>query len=1277
MFIKMKIKTTLLLIWLMITSGLAGQEIPEIYQQRNEVYFSFQVANHQEIGGLTRMISIDRVDGNKVTAYANMAGYLKFMKLGYEVTLLPIPGFGPGVVMKDDVKLSPATVWNFYPTYENYESLMAQFQTAYPSICNLDTITTLASGRRLLIVKISDNVNIDEGEPEFLYTSSIHGDETTGYILMMHLIDYLLTNYATNAEAADLVNTMEIWICPLANPDGTYYGGNSSVSGARRANINGVDMNRNYPDPQAGQHPDGNAWQPETIAFMNFASQHHFVAGANFHGGAEVVNYPWDTWAQLHPDDAWWIYTAREYADTVHLHAPAGYMDGYNNGITNGYAWYQVEGGRQDYMNYYRHCREETIEISDTKLLPANLLETYWGYNWRSFILWMKQARYGFHGTITDQTTGLPVAAKVFITSHDANGSEVYSSANPGDYHRPIKAGTWTMEVSSPCYQTQTFTGLTIADKTTVIKNVQLVPGPAAAVTTAAVTGITSTTAVSGGNVTCTGNTAVTARGVCWGTAANPVVTGNHTTDGSGIGTFTSQITGLSANTTYHVRAYATNTSGNYYGDDITFTTSCDVITVFPYTQGFENAGAIPNCWTQEQVNSSGVNWIFQTGGVSGHPATAHSGTYNALLKDNSSADNKTRLIAPPLNLTGVPGPELKFWHTQPAWGGDQDQLSIYYKTSASGTWTLITTYTADIPGWTQETIVLPNPSAAYYIAFEGNARYGYGVCVDDVEIIAGCTNPLPVSVSITASATTVCAGINVTFTATPTNGGTSPAYQWKVNGSNAGTNSAQFTYAPANGDLVSCLLTSNANCVTNNPASSNTVTMTVNPSPQVNISISASSNPVCAGNNVTLTATPMNEGTSPVYQWKVNGTNAGTNSAQYTYVPSNGDQVYCILTSNVACGTNNPATSNMIIMTVLDSQPAGVSISASSNPACTGTSVIFTAAPTNGGTNPSYQWKVNGTNAGSNSAQFIYAPANGDQVICVMTSNAPCITNPQATSNTVTMTMTESLPVSLFVTVSANPACAGASVTFTATPANGGTFPIYQWKVNGANAGVNNAQFAYVPANNDQISCILTSSEPCATGNPATSNTVSMTINPLLEVSVTIEPSSNPVNAGVPVTFIATPVNGGIAPSYQWKVNNANAGTNSNSYTYVPSEGDEVYCIMTSGETCTVMNPVSSNLIIMSVITGNIDLTVKNEGSFFTVYPNPTSGNMVIEFTGKDAGEVTAELFGMTGERLSVSTFNDRQKHHLSLTGRPAGIYLLKVTTENRSGTTRIVKLE
>ena len=92
-------------------------------------------------------------------------------------------------------------------------------------------------------------------------------------------------------------------------------------------------------------------------------------------------------------------------------------------------------------------------------------------------------------------------------------------------------------------------------------------------VTTTAASGITSTTATSGGNVTSSGGSSVTARGVCWATTANPTTSNSHTSDGTGTGTFTSSLTGLAPGTTYHVRAYATNSAGTGYGSDLNFTT--------------------------------------------------------------------------------------------------------------------------------------------------------------------------------------------------------------------------------------------------------------------------------------------------------------------------------------------------------------------------------------------------------------------------------------------------------------------------------------------------------------------------------------------------------------------------------------------------------------------------------------------------------------------------------------------------------------------------------
>ncbi|MGH8014994.1 MAG: M14 family zinc carboxypeptidase, partial [Candidatus Zixiibacteriota bacterium] len=271
-----------------------------------------------------------------------------------------------------------------------------------------------------------------------------------------------------------MVNNMEIWINPLANPDGTYRTGNNSVSGAIRYNANLKDLNRNYPDPQDGDHPDGSAWQPETIAMMNIATQHSWIISANFHGGAEVVNYPWDTWVIRHADDQWYIDVCRQYAESCQAHAPAGYMNDLNDGITNGYDWYEVNGGRQDYMNYWRGCREITIELSNVKLLAASQLPAHWNYNRISLFDWLRLANYGIRGIVTDSATGQPVFATISVIGHDEDSSEVYTDPDVGDYYRMIEAGTYSLRFTATGYLPKTISGITVTDFNSVVVDVEL-----------------------------------------------------------------------------------------------------------------------------------------------------------------------------------------------------------------------------------------------------------------------------------------------------------------------------------------------------------------------------------------------------------------------------------------------------------------------------------------------------------------------------------------------------------------------------------------------------------------------------------------------------------------------------------------------------------------------------------------------------------------------------------------------------------------------------------
>lgn len=473
-----KIITSLIFVILSFAMMSQNKSLEEIQTQLNssgEIYFSFS-ADRASLNELTKIISVDKFEDNTVYAYANAKGFSKLIEKGYKsLNILPHPGDVGYVAMSSDVKSAKA--WDTYPTYPAYVQMMETFAADYPEICKLEDFGRSVNNRRLLSVRISDNVEQDEDEPVVFLTSTMHGDETTGYVLMLRLIDYLLTKYNNDDRITNIINNTVIVINPLANPDGTYIAGDHTVNGARRYNANWVDLNRNYKDPQWGDNPDNENYQPETLAFMEYQANSNFNLAFNVHGGAEVLNYPWDTWSKRTADDNWWQRVLNQYLDVVHDNSPGWYMT-YLGGITNGSDWYIVAGGRQDYANYFNNCREFTLEISEKKLPPASQLPTFWNYNYKSFLDFIEQAHKGFRGVVRcEQNPTEPVKAKVFIPSHDKDNSHVYSTESVGNYHRFINSGTYNVEFSAPGYVTKTINNVQVNHDDSLRLDVQLWKG--------------------------------------------------------------------------------------------------------------------------------------------------------------------------------------------------------------------------------------------------------------------------------------------------------------------------------------------------------------------------------------------------------------------------------------------------------------------------------------------------------------------------------------------------------------------------------------------------------------------------------------------------------------------------------------------------------------------------------------------------------------------------------------------------------------------------------
>ena len=472
----MKTIRFILLLCIAVISGTLNaqsqRELGELMRNRGEYYFTLSVNDRSEIQAISNLCSVDGTDGRAVVCYANQREYDKLLQLGYEPNLQTPPSLRQEAKMWDGNRATYE--WDSYPTYGQYETMM---QSTLPNsaisgrTCTYMELGTLTSGRKIMGVRINNGVVT--GKPKFLYSSTIHGDETTGMILMLRLIEELCTS--TDSRIVNLVNNLDIFIFPDANPDGTYYGGNNTVTGSRRANGNNVDMNRNYPDPHSSEHPDGNAWQSETQWFMQLAEDYPFTMAANFHGGAEVMNYPWDNTSTRHADDAWWQYVSNQYVAATRAVYSSYMTDTYSSGITNGADWYMIGGGRQDYMNGYHQCREITIECSSTKTLPAAQLNSYWNYNHSAMLGYMEQCLYGVHGIVKDATTNQPIdGVTVTVMNHDDEYS-IVSTHEGGYFHRPIKGGSYTFKFTKEGYCNE-YVNVTVADGASVNLPVFLTP---------------------------------------------------------------------------------------------------------------------------------------------------------------------------------------------------------------------------------------------------------------------------------------------------------------------------------------------------------------------------------------------------------------------------------------------------------------------------------------------------------------------------------------------------------------------------------------------------------------------------------------------------------------------------------------------------------------------------------------------------------------------------------------------------------------------------------
>ncbi|MDP8256334.1 MAG: M14 family zinc carboxypeptidase [Candidatus Alcyoniella australis] len=381
----------------------------EIRDYANESYCLILTQDRAERDALTHMgLIVDGADEFGLKAFLNPQEIDELEALGYEIEVLQTPQ-----------QLSSPKPDGYYD-YSSMAALLGNLADGYPALTQLFSIGQSVDGRELWVIKISDNADTNEPEPEVWFDGGIHGDEWSSFEAVINLANHLLSTYDSDASVQQLVDGFEIYIMPMLNPDG--------CTASTRYNSHGKDLNRSFPIFYEGSGVGGS--EPELQAVTEFFLEHALTFGANYHSGAETINYPMDSQPQLAPDDTTLSGLASVYGSA------ASYP------ITNGYDWYEVQGISEETYYLAGGAMAFIVEVSSTKTPSYSQIPSYNARNLSGQLALLDVLDQGLSGTVVDAASGAPLFAMLRIAQE---GWAFYSDSDLGDFHRYIRAGDWTV----------------------------------------------------------------------------------------------------------------------------------------------------------------------------------------------------------------------------------------------------------------------------------------------------------------------------------------------------------------------------------------------------------------------------------------------------------------------------------------------------------------------------------------------------------------------------------------------------------------------------------------------------------------------------------------------------------------------------------------------------------------------------------------------------------------------------------------------------------------
>jgi len=401
---------------------------------------------------------VNYVDERGVVAEASAGEQSAIQSLGFPVAVVT-----PNITSVYDANFRAGLDLGQYLTYQTFIDTMRTIAQNNPSICKLETLGTSYGGRQLLAMKVSDNPLVHENEPAVHFEGDIHGDEKIGWAVAFEMLKYLVSRYGTDTLVTRLVNTRELWLHPMYNPDG--------YAGAKRTNDHNVDLNRNWGwmwgnESQMGASPFS---EPENQAVLAHIFRHPFVMFVSYHAGTTFISYPWSYSPDSLPipENRNMLFLSQRYAVPNSYEVGQGYL-----------GMYPINGSSKDF-DFGAGMMGWSIEVHLTKTPAASEIDPTFNKNRPAILEFYHRAGQGIHGTVTDAESGRPVQAAIMV---GAAAWPSYSDTSLGDFHRFFLPGTYNVTFRAPGYRDTTLTGVVVpaTGDSSVTLAVQMTPDQAA-----------------------------------------------------------------------------------------------------------------------------------------------------------------------------------------------------------------------------------------------------------------------------------------------------------------------------------------------------------------------------------------------------------------------------------------------------------------------------------------------------------------------------------------------------------------------------------------------------------------------------------------------------------------------------------------------------------------------------------------------------------------------------------------------------------------------------